>query len=240
MRHVILFAWYLAFYSIKMEGDPYPELIINEIGVNYNRNGFIEILSTKDFESHFGEKPQYGLLVFETTKVGSKRGTKMTAIIDLSSIIQLPISKEQYFLIGSPVESWLTPPIPANQWINTANHDNEKFRIYGMSNAWLNVRPQSIMAFVLTKSKPDSLQSLWNNIESGDFLEDKSDLADFIHKHQVDAVMIRGPKANMYNCKDLDKHIKKHPYWETRMSPKYLLSPNGDFVTKITWNRYDS
>ena len=188
------------------EANPIPtcgNLLLNELAIDYGEHSFIELYATEDMTEERFKDLFYGLIIIQPNS--GKRRAKVRAIIDLHQLKQ-PKAGARYFVFGNPKEDLIT--VSEDDYFGTPlAADVTHIKLYDESKTWLDIGEKGTVMIILTCSLMNTIASIksdWS--QTSVFLDKESDLVNYIDRHQVDSIIVRGVKGPR-QCKLLQDYV---------------------------------
>ena len=203
-------------------------ILINELGVNYGINSFIEIFAQNGFQEEDEELDRLylGILVLQPDVKHGR--VKVIMAVDLT-IIRTSRKNSSYFVLGKPDDLWITNK---DEYYGSTLESSTAKRVFGRTSDWLKVADKAIKMVVLTCSTDSPITSVirQNEIDTTPtttpsatssippagikvspgktnnhpFLNNEKNLLNYLIKNQLDIVILRGELANSKSCVLLD------------------------------------
>ena len=228
-------------------GRAEPQLLLNEVALNYGLHSFIELYAPNGLAGNLFNRHFFGLIIIKPTP--NKQKNYITSIIDLKDLRQLNPQMQsgtKHIVIGKPTVESLQHsgnnyvPIPIVG-------DVTKMKIFGGDDQnWLNMGAKEIRMIILTRSRtgPILSQLRWNPAQqvTWAFLEDQLDLIEYIGRHQVDSIIVRGYSGPRKKCTIITQYVYSDYNKEGRLIPFLTVNPiatvngasNSEGVTTTT------
>ena len=199
-------------------------LIINEAAFNFDKDSFVEVFhfDNDDDSNNNADSPQpyYSLVIVEPGGTKNNNNAHVIAIVDLTTILDFPVSTSKHYVIGSPKSDWITQPQPNNQGIPLSVNQDSIY--YGNSNEWLDVDDFSMKAIFLTKSFTESIKTNLPTLFRKFPIVSKNDrFQNYLFENAIDALIVRGRNGNIEACKPIDSLVRDLETYSDTMVPRY-------------------